>query len=74
VQLHCAAPADLLVERFAGRSNRHPGHVDDTILEELEPRIRAGEWRTLDLPGTLIELDTTTTLDPCGLATRIIPT
>lgn len=62
VQLLCKAKGDVLVERFflrAGSGERHPGHVDLTNLEEMEPQLRAGRIDPLPFDGPLIEIDTT---------------
>ena len=57
VQLHCTAPLELLVERFAGRE-RHPGHLDAARVAELEERLRSGVHSPLELDGDLIGVDT----------------
>ncbi|MBA3331734.1 MAG: AAA family ATPase [Actinobacteria bacterium] len=57
VQLHCTAPLELLVERFAGRE-RHPGHLDLARVNELEERLRSGVHSPLELDGDLIGVDT----------------
>jgi predicted kinase len=59
VQVVCQAPPDVVLERYASRQ-RHPGHLDDVILDELGVRLQAGEWRPLELDGELIEMDTET--------------
>jgi len=70
VQLFCAAPADIVLERYAAR-RRHPGHLDDAIVEELRVRLQAHEWRPLDLDGELVEVDTSGSVDVDALASRI---
>jgi hypothetical protein len=37
---------------------RHPGHLDNVIVDELQARMQAGEWRALELGTELIEVDT----------------
>lgn len=60
VQVHCAAPLETLVERYASRiGTRHPGHFDGDRVEELKARHASGLNGPLELDGTLIELDTT---------------
>jgi predicted kinase len=71
VQVFCSAPAELLLERYAARP-RHPGHVDEVTIAEIEPRIRAGEWRPLALDGPLLELDTSGPVDVPALAAEIL--
>lgn len=70
VQIHCEAPLDVLVERYAARS-RHPGHNDATKIEELPARFASGAHAPLELEGELIRLDTTKPVDPVALAERL---
>ena len=70
VQVFCWAPDDVILERYAGRV-RHPGHLDDQIVDELRGRLGRREWKPLDLGGTLIELDTTEPVKARALAGRI---
>jgi predicted kinase len=58
VQLHCDAPLDVLLDRYAQRS-RHPGHHDAEKIKELPRRFVSGAHRPLRLAGELIRLDTT---------------
>lgn len=62
VQVYCHAPADELVRRYAERANsgqRHPGHGDSEHLDEVTATIRQTRWAPLDLPGTVVDVDTT---------------
>ncbi len=68
VQLFLSAPADLLGERYRSRSDRHPAHPDPEYAPEVDERTRRGDWRPLDLDGTLLERDTSTALDTHSLA------
>lgn len=70
VQLHCNAPLDVLVERYASRS-RHAGHQDAAKIKELPARFESGVHDALGLAGTLVELDTTEPVDLDSLADRI---
>jgi predicted kinase len=70
VQVHCSAPREVLVERYATRSGRHPGHLDHLRLAELEERYASGANGPLDLPGELIELDTSA-LQPAELVATV---
>jgi predicted kinase len=54
VQVVTHAPPDVIMRRFR-RRERHPGHLDDEMVEELEQRV-AEPYRPLDLPGPLIEM------------------
>jgi predicted kinase len=58
VQVHCHAPLDTLIARYAGRE-RHPGHLDGQRVDELRARHASGMNGPLELDGRLIELDTT---------------
>lgn len=69
VQIHCHAPLAVLTERYASRS-RHPGHHDATKIDELPARFASGAHDALDLPGELIDLDTTRPVDLDALAAR----
>ncbi len=71
VQLHLTAPEDVLMERYLQRE-RHPGHQTVAYAPEIRRRIRAGDWGPLDLPGTLLRVDTALTRPDVGaLASRI---
>jgi predicted kinase len=60
LQIVCTATREVLLERFVHRSgSRHPGHIDDERLEDVEESIDAGRWRALALDGELVEVDTT---------------
>ncbi len=64
LQLHCTAPSEVLLGRYAERAaSRHPGHLDAAILDEVGAGLEEGRWRPLDLPGRLVEIDTTTFAD-----------
>ena len=61
VQLLCKAEGGMLVERFRERAEsgeRHPGHVDATTYDEMEPQLRRGSIEPLQLAGPLLEIDT----------------
>ena len=70
LQLHCHAPLDTLVERYASRS-RHAGHYDAAKIKELPARFESGTHDALPLAGSLVELDTTQPVDLDYLADRI---
>lgn len=62
VQVMCQADGPTLVERYQARANdpgRHPGHVDLKTLPEIEPILRQGRLKPLELGGETIEIDTT---------------
>ena len=61
VQVHCHARLDVLVARYESRiGTRHPGHHDADRVPELRARYESGVNGPLDIPGELLELDTTT--------------
>lgn len=70
VQLHCQAPLAVLSERYASRS-RHPGHHDAEKIRELPARFESGVHDALNLPGDLIELDTTQPVDLDAIADKL---
>lgn len=57
VQIHCSAPLEVLLGRYA-RRERHPGHVDAERVEALRDAVETGRHDPLDLPGELLRLDT----------------
>jgi len=69
-QVHCHAPLAVLTDRYASRS-RHPGHHDAEKIKELASRLESGAHDALDLPGELVELDTTRPVDLDALAARV---
>lgn len=54
VQVHCSAPLDVLLERYASR-DRHPGHVDGERIEAVRGAVESGRHDPLDL-GRFFEL------------------
>ena len=70
VQLHCQAPLAVLSERYANRP-RHAGHHDAEKIKELPARFESGVHDALNLPGDLIELDTTQPVDLDVLADKL---
>ncbi len=61
VQIYCHATEPVLRERYVARARtpgRHPGHQDLRRVEG-QPIPDHGPYRPLDLPGLLIDLDTT---------------
>lgn len=70
VQVHCSAPLEVLVERYASRE-RHPGHVDDARVDALREAVESGRHEPLDLPGETIRLDTSGPVDLSAVADRV---
>ena len=65
VQVHCSAPAELLLSRNVARlvpPNLRPGH-HVMPSEELLEGVREGTWEPLDIPSQIIRVDTFETFD-----------
>jgi predicted kinase len=71
LQIHCHAPLEMLLERYRTRPARHPGHLDEARADELAERYESGRNGPLDLPGELIELDTSGQVDVDRLVQRV---
>lgn len=70
VQIHCAAPLDVLVSRYTDRP-RHPGHHDAEKVLMLRERFENGVHEALDLAGEAIEVDTSTGVEMRTIAERV---
>ena len=70
VQIHCHAPLDVLVARYANRP-RHQGHNDAEKVKELPSRFARRAHDPLDLPGDLLRIDTSQPVDLDALAARV---
>jgi predicted kinase len=70
LQVHCSAPLEVLLERYAGRE-RHPGHVDAQRIDALREAVETGRHDPLDLPGETIRLETTGPVDIEAVVARI---
>jgi predicted kinase len=57
VQVHVSAPLEVLLERYRSRE-RHPGHLDGEMLAEVAGAVREDRHRPLDLPGDVLEVET----------------
>jgi predicted kinase len=62
LQVHCGAPLELLVERYASRE-RHPGHIDSERIDALREAVESGRHDPLDLPGETIRIETSGPVD-----------
>lgn len=61
-QVLCVAEGQALWERYRRRaagSQRHPGHLDHILLDELRPQLLRGRADPMALDGPLLEVDTT---------------
>jgi predicted kinase len=72
IQIHCKAPLDVLIARYADRP-RHRGHHDAEKLKVLPARFQSGAHEPLDLPGDLITVDTSHRVDLHALVEWIRP-
>jgi predicted kinase len=62
VQILCFADGPTLWERYQRRAagqERHPGHLDHILVEELRPQLLRGRVEPLPVGGALREVDTT---------------
>jgi predicted kinase len=76
LQVLCKTDGGVLLDRFTARAHsgdRHPGHVDSASVDALAPLLLTGRIDPLNIPGPLIEVDTTdfALVDPVDLACRI---
>ena len=71
VQVLCHADGDVVMKRFASRSDRHPGHVDDVVAETHRDLLLTGRQEPLDVGGELIEVDTTD-IDDALVASAVV--
>lgn len=58
LQVHCVAPADVLVQRFIDRAKsgmRHEGHVDAESVEEFRASLSDERVETFDLNGEIFD-------------------
>ena len=73
VQMHCSAPLEVLLERYASRG-RHPGHLDNERIDALREAVESRKHDPLELPGETIRIDTSGPVDLAALAVRIAET
>jgi predicted kinase len=73
VQVHCSAPLEVLLERYASRG-RHPGHLDNERIDALREAVESRKHDPLELPGETIRIDTSGPVDLAALAVRIAET
>jgi predicted kinase len=75
-QVLCVADGPTLLARYRARAanqERHPGHRDDLLVEELVPHLLQGRLAPLTVDGVLIEVDTTdlSAVDDAAIAARL---
>ncbi len=76
IQVHCTAPNDIILARFRERAEsgeRHAGHQDLDVLDDLAVALDTGRYDPLDLPAPLYRVDTNDGFDPTAgyIATEI---
>jgi predicted kinase len=62
IQIVCDSDRETLFQRFKSRAdsgNRHPGHGDQDVLEELYANLADTSAQILEIGGSVIEVDTT---------------
>ena len=62
LQIHCYTSVEIALQRFKNRATsgeRHPGHVDSLIYEEMEANWRRGGYQISDICDCTIPIDTT---------------
>jgi predicted kinase len=62
IQIVCDSDRETLFQRFKSRAdsgNRHPGHGDQDVLEELYASLKNNSLPILEIGGSVIEVDTT---------------
>ena len=62
IQIICNSDAKTLFNRFVKRADsgeRHPGHGDKEVLEELRAHLAEERSPVMELDGVVIEIDTT---------------
>jgi predicted kinase len=58
----CITNGQVLLDRFRARGvtgDRHPGHLDQVVIHEMEDLVLQGATGHLDLGGGFLEVDTT---------------
>lgn len=68
VEVRCVVDPAVAAQRFARRT-RHAGHHDDAAAADAVAA--TGAYAGLGLPCTVLEVDTTATVDAAGLAARV---
>jgi Predicted kinase len=62
IQIICNSNQETLFERFKERAtsgNRHPGHGDEIVFDELRANLAKEQSPIMEIGGTIIEVDTT---------------
>jgi predicted kinase len=62
IQIICNSDQKTLFQRFKARGrfgNRHPGHGDEDVFDELQANLAKDQSPIMEIGGTIIEIDTT---------------
>ncbi len=62
IQIVCDSDQETLFNRFRERArtgNRHPGHGDDNVLDELRANLAKEQSPIMEIGGSILEVDTT---------------
>lgn len=62
IQVVLYADVEVILERYMGRADsgqRHPAHMDHLRLDDLRAKLPAARRQSLDIGGTVFEIDTT---------------
>ena len=74
VQVHMDGDTEQIVRRFVERAesgNRHPGHGDGANdADDLRQKLRSGHWKTLEIPGAVLEVDMNDDVDKVAARVR----
>lgn len=62
IQIICETKGEILYNRFKKRvesGNRHPGHRDEMVCEEIKDDLLKSDYKPLQIGGKVIKADTT---------------
>jgi predicted kinase len=62
IQIICETKGEIIYRRFKRRvelGNRHPGHRDELVCEEIKNNLLKGDYKSLQIGGKIIKVDTT---------------
>lgn len=62
IQIVCETKGEILYNRFKKRvesGNRHPGHRDELVCEEIKEDLLKSDYKPLQIGGKIIKADTT---------------
>jgi broad-specificity NMP kinase len=62
IQIICETKGEVLYDRFKKRfesGNRHPGHCDEIVCEEIREDLLKSDYKPLQIGGKIIKVNTT---------------